>query len=34
MLDDNLPYNVIIEELGGTAEGFNAQNLTNWRQRG
>ncbi|HWH68614.1 MAG TPA: hypothetical protein VNT26_04480 [Candidatus Sulfotelmatobacter sp.] len=31
MLDDNLPYHVIIDEPG---EGLNAQNLTNWVQGG
>jgi hypothetical protein len=34
MLDDNLPYEVIIDELGEAGEGLNAQNLTNWRQGG
>jgi hypothetical protein len=34
MLDDNLPYRVIIDELGEAGEGLNAQNLTNWRQGG
>jgi len=29
MLDDGLPYHVILDELGETGEGINAQNLTN-----
>lgn len=32
MLDDGLPYHVIIDELGEAGEGLNAQNLTNWNQ--
>ncbi len=34
MLDDGLPYPVIIEELGEAGEGLNTQNLTNWKQGG
>jgi hypothetical protein len=34
MLDDGLPYKVIIDELGEAGEGLNHQNLTNWRQGG
>ena len=34
MLDDGLPYRVIIDELGEAGEGLNLQNLTNWRQGG
>jgi len=34
MLDDGLPYHVIIEELGEAGEGLNTQNLTNWKQGG
>jgi hypothetical protein len=34
MLDDGIPYHVIIDELGETGEGLNTQNLTNWRQGG
>ena len=34
MLDDGLPYPVIIDELGEAGEGLNAQNLTNWVQGG
>jgi hypothetical protein len=34
MLDDGLPYPVIIEELGETGEGLNTQNLTNWKHGG
>jgi len=34
MLDDGLPYHVILDELGDTGEGINAQNLTNWKQGG
>ena len=34
MLDDGLPYPVIIDELGEAGEGLNAQNLTNWKQGG
>jgi hypothetical protein len=34
MLDDGLPYKVIIDELGEAGEGLNLQNLTNWRQGG
>jgi hypothetical protein len=34
MIDDNLPYAVIIDELGEAGESINAQNLTNWRQGG
>src|SRR6266567_9243009 len=31
MLDDGLPYHVIIDELGEAGEGLNTQNLTNWK---
>jgi len=34
MLDDGIPYHVIIDELGDAGEGLNAQNLTNWKQGG
>src|SRR6266850_1198392 len=34
MLDDGLPYPVIIDELGEAGEGLNAQNLTNWKNGG
>jgi hypothetical protein len=34
MLDDGLPYPVIIDELGEAGEGLNTQNLTNWKQGG
>ena len=34
MLDDGLPYRVIIDELGEAGEGLNAQNITNWAQGG
>src|SRR5215471_1048317 len=34
MLDDGVPYHVIIDELGEAGEGLNAQNLTNWKQGG
>lgn len=34
LLDDGLPYHVIIEELGGAGRGLNAQNVTNWKQGG
>jgi hypothetical protein len=34
MIDDNLPYGVIIDELGESGEGLNPQNFTNWRQGG
>ncbi len=34
MLDDGLPYRVIIEELGETAQGLNAGSLTTWVQSG
>ena len=34
MLDDGLPYRVIIDELGEAGEGLNAQNITNWVQGG
>jgi hypothetical protein len=30
MLDDGLPYHVIIEELGEHGRGLNHQNITNW----
>jgi len=34
MLDDGLPYRVIIDELGEAGEGLNTQNITNWVQGG
>jgi hypothetical protein len=34
MLDDGLPYHVILDELGQAGEGINLQNLTNWKQGG
>ena len=34
MLDDGLPYPVIIDELGEAGDGLNAQNLTNWKNGG
>src|SRR5256885_1610728 len=34
MLDDGIPYHVIIDELGEVGEGLNTQNLTNWKQGG
>jgi hypothetical protein len=34
MLDDGLPYHVIIDELGEVGEGLNTQNLNNWKQGG
>src|SRR5207237_2124272 len=34
MLNDGLPYRVIIDELGEAGEGLNAQNITNWAQGG
>jgi hypothetical protein len=34
MLDDGIPYHVIIDELGAVGEGLNTQNLTNWKQGG
>jgi hypothetical protein len=34
MLDDGLPYKVIIDELGEAGQGLNLQNLTNWKQGG
>ena len=34
MLDDGLPYPVIIDELGEAGEDLNAQNLTNWKNGG
>jgi hypothetical protein len=34
MLEDGLPYPVIIDELGAAGEGLNTQNLTNWKQGG
>jgi hypothetical protein len=34
MLDDGIPYHVIIDELGDAGEGLNTQNLTNWKQGG
>ncbi len=34
MLDDGLPYHVIIEELGETAQGLTPQGLLKWVQSG
>ncbi|HWX20793.1 MAG TPA: hypothetical protein VN578_12920 [Candidatus Binatia bacterium] len=34
MLDDGLPYRVIIDELGEAGEGLNTQNITNWVKSG
>src|SRR5882757_2236796 len=34
MLDDGIPYHVIIDELGEAGESLNTQNLTNWKQGG
>jgi hypothetical protein len=34
MLDDGLPYHVIIDELGDAGRGLNNQNITNWVQGG
>ena len=34
MIDDGLPARVIIDELGETGRGLNAQNITNWVQGG
>src|SRR5437867_11393661 len=34
MIDDGLPYPVIIDELGEAGEGLNTQNLCNWKQGG
>ena len=34
MLEDGLPYHVIIEELGETAHGLNPQSLAKWVQSG
>ncbi|HWW01255.1 MAG TPA: hypothetical protein VNZ64_16280 [Candidatus Acidoferrum sp.] len=34
MLDDGLPYRVIIDELGEAGRGLNIQNITNWVQGG
>ncbi|HWI55928.1 MAG TPA: hypothetical protein VNZ22_01785 [Bacillota bacterium] len=33
-LDDNLPYHVIIDELGEAGEGLSPQNLSHWVQGG
>jgi hypothetical protein len=32
MLDDRLPYHILIEELGETGEGLKPQNLADWVQ--
>lgn len=32
MLDDGIPYHVIIDELGEAGEVLNTQNLTNWNK--
>jgi hypothetical protein len=34
MLDDGLPYHIIIDELGEAGRGLNTQNITNWVQGG
>ena len=34
MLDDGLPYHIIIEELGETVQGLGVPNLTKWVQGG
>ncbi|HWW03552.1 MAG TPA: hypothetical protein VNZ64_27865 [Candidatus Acidoferrum sp.] len=34
MLDDGLPYHIIIDELGEPGRGLNTQNITNWVQGG
>ena len=34
MLDDGLPYHVILDEIGEAGEAINTQNLTNWKQGG
>ena len=34
MVDDGLPYHIIIEELGETAPGLQAQNLVKWVKGG
>jgi hypothetical protein len=34
MLEDGLPYRVIIDELGDAAKGLNHQNITNWLHGG
>jgi hypothetical protein len=34
MLDDGLPYHVIIDELGEAGQGLNIQNLSNWKHGG
>ncbi|HEV2209329.1 MAG TPA: hypothetical protein VG167_11175 [Verrucomicrobiae bacterium] len=34
MLDDGLPYHVVIDELGEHGRGLNSQNITNWVQGG
>ena len=32
MLDDGLPYHILIEELGEAGQGLKPQNLTDWVQ--
>ncbi|HWW00851.1 MAG TPA: hypothetical protein VNZ64_14235 [Candidatus Acidoferrum sp.] len=34
MLDDGLPYHIIIDELGEAGRGLNTQNITNWVKGG
>ncbi len=34
MLDDGLPYHVIIDELGENGQGLNPQGLAKWVQSG
>ena len=34
MLDDGLPYHIIIEELGETVQGLQPQNLVKWVKSG
>src|SRR5947209_10051560 len=34
MLDDELPYKVIIDELAETAAGITPKSLTDWLQKG
>ena len=34
MLDDGLPYNAIIQQLGPAGQGLNEDNLSNWRLGG
>src|SRR6266576_7006721 len=34
MLDDRLPYHVIVDELGDTAQGLSAGSLAKWTKGG